>query len=330
MKLRIPYTLPVVLAAVGLVLVVGCRREALEPTAEAAEAPQAVEAEDAAALTSRSEQLERQSAEIAAQQAALASRAEELAEEESRLAAEEEALAERARAVRRQEQQVDRRFEELEARIQELEATPAQVADPPAAALSAPAAPADPPVVVTRRPVESTAYRLTVPEGTSLAVELVDPLSSRDSRPGDTFRATVSRDVFVDGEVAIPAGSVVLGKVVDAVPGKRIGGQAKLVVSFTELEPLGGRSTAIEADFSLAGRKTTKRDAATIGGAAAAGAILGRVIDGDDDGGVLGAIIGAAAGTAVAAREREDVVLAPGTPFDLLLLRSIAIVRGES
>jgi len=127
----------------------------------------------------------------------------------------------------------------------------------------------------------------------------------------------------------VAAGSVVRGRVVDAVAAKRIGGQSKLVLSFTDLEPLGGRSTAIEAEFALAGKKTTKKDAATIGGAAAGGAILGRVIDGDGKGGVVGAILGAAAGAAVAASDRDDVELPPGTPFELRLERAVFIVRDE-
>jgi hypothetical protein len=298
----------------------GCRLDALRGTAEASDAPPAAEAHDDSSTTSLAEQLEAEKAEIA-------ERAAQLDERAADLASEREALAARERDVRRREQQVGRRFDEIEARVRELE-TPAPVA--PAPTPVAEPAPAEPPVVVTRRPVEPTTFRLTVPEGTSIAVELLDPLSSRDSRPGDTFRAAVSGDVLIDAEVAIPAGSTVFGEVVDAVPGKRIGGQSKLVLAFTGLEPRGGRSTAIEAQFALAGRKTTKKDAAIIGGAAAGGAILGRILDGDDDGGILGAVIGAAAGTAAAARDRDDVVLDAGTAFELYLTRAVHVVRGES
>ena len=58
-----------------------------------------------------------------------------------------------------------------------------------------------------------------------------------------------------------------------------------------------------------------------VGGSAAGGAILGRVLTSDKSKGTaIGAILGAAVGTAVASRNGDDpVVIEPGTPGELRL-----------
>ena len=117
--------------------------------------------------------------------------------------------------------------------------------------------------------------------------------------------------VVVSGLVAVPAGSTLFGTVEQVRSQKRIGGQARLLLFFDTLELPSGESLPVEATLQLAGKRQSKKDAATIGSSAAGGAILGRVLSrGDrDKGTVLGAVLGAAVGTAVASNNRGDPVL---------------------
>ena len=168
----------------------------------------------------------------------------------------------------------------------------------------------------------------TVEAGTVFGVEFLETLSSASSRPGETFRARVTRDLRQDGRVVIPAGSEVVGEVTEAVPLRKVGGRAKLAVRFTDLVLPTGTSVPIEASFVGQGRSETGRDAATIGGAAAGGAILGRVLNKGDrsKGAVIGAIIGAVVGTAVASRTPgEEVTIDEGTVVDLKLDEAMEI-----
>lgn len=163
---------------------------------------------------------------------------------------------------------------------------------------------------------------VTVEAGTVFSVELLERLSSESSRPGEIFRARVTGDVRQDGRVVIPAGSEVVGEVTEAVPLRKVGGRAKLAVRFTDLVLPTGSSVPIDASFVGQGRSETGRDAATIGGAAAGGAILGRVLNKGDrsKGAVIGAILGAAVGTAVASRTPgEEVTFDDGAVVDLKL-----------
>jgi hypothetical protein len=97
-----------------------------------------------------------------------------------------------------------------------------------------------------------------------------------------------------------------------------------LQVEFTALELASGAQLPIGASFRGEGKGQTKKDAATIGGATAGGALLGRVIghqsDNDADGTTIGAIVGAAVGTAIAAtNEKEEVVIPAGTVLSIEL-----------
>jgi len=162
-----------------------------------------------------------------------------------------------------------------------------------------------------------------LPAGTRFTVELLDTLASDRNQAGDTFRARVVEDVTRGGDVVIPAGSTVRGRVTEAVPlDRKVGGRARLGLQFYELEPPGAGPASIDADFAAKGKSETAKDAATIGGAAAAGAILGRVLNRGNKGkgSVLGAIVGAAAGTAIAAHnEGEEIELPEGAQVELVL-----------
>ncbi len=171
----------------------------------------------------------------------------------------------------------------------------------------------------------STGTRVvTVPAGTMLAVELQETLSSASNRPGDAFTAVLVEPVALGGEVVIEAGSVVTGRVAQAVPSKKIGGRARLGLEFTRLALPSGGETQVAASFHSQGKSQTKKDAATIGGAAAGGALLGRIIGHDRgqeaDGTVVGAVAGAAIGTGIAASNRgQDVTLAEGSTIRVQL-----------
>jgi hypothetical protein len=157
------------------------------------------------------------------------------------------------------------------------------------------------------------AVPVDVPAGTSFDVEFLEAIGSATSREGDTFRVRVARDITVDGDVAIPGGSELVGVVTEAAPLGRVGGRAKLGLRFTDLVLPSGSTVPIDASLVQEGRNETGRDAATIGGGAAAGAVLGRILNKKDrgKGSVIGAILGAAAGAVIASKTAGEEVTIP-------------------
>jgi hypothetical protein len=234
----------------------------------------------------------------------------------------------------------DRDDEDLASVENERGAGDAEVPEPapatPAHATPTPA-PAKPTASAKREPARTahattpspTSVRLTVPTYAELEVEFITPLSSETSKAGDTFIARVNQAVMVENQVAIPAGTEATGRVTEAVPTKKIGGQARLTLTFeTLILPGGGGSAPLTATLTTEGKKQTTKDTATIGGATAGGALLGRVLAKDKQKGTaIGAVVGAAAGTTIAANNATDPVnFAQGTIVPLTLQEPVFVV----
>jgi hypothetical protein len=169
-----------------------------------------------------------------------------------------------------------------------------------------------------------------VPAGTVLTIEFDDTVSTESSAPGDRFVATVVEPVYADRTVAIDRGSTVSGKVLEVKSGKKIGGKARLDLQFTALELPGGAQEPLDATFYSEGKSQAGKDAATIGGSTAGGALLGRIIghqsDRDDEGTAIGAIVGAAVGTAIAASNNgQPVTISAGTRLSIRLDSPVTI-----
>jgi len=113
------------------------------------------------------------------------------------------------------------------------------------------AAPGNGNVAEAAKPAEPVMVMATVPEGKNITITLNDPISSKTSRPGDPFTATVKFDVQTRAhpEPIIPAGSTLSGSVVEAQKATQMKGQAKLVVKFEELRFPSGKTIPITASL---------------------------------------------------------------------------------
>ncbi|HEX3126275.1 MAG TPA: TrbI/VirB10 family protein [Thermoanaerobaculia bacterium] len=324
------------LLALSLALAIGCGRNDKESDRVVVESPPAAEETTATAPETRDPEIPQQQVEIVepepgpdrgVRETDLDARERELERRQAELDARERSL----RSTRPQPPVASKpkpkpapapvpdRTEPRETDTEEIAEAPAPAPEPDQPAREERPEP-------EREPVTSIA---TVPAGTQMRVEFLKSLSSQTSEPGDIFRARVASDITDDGgRVIIPAGSEVVGVVGEAVPLRKVGGQAKLTLRFTDLVLPSGNTVPIQASFVGEGRSETRKDAATIGGAAAGGAILGRVLSKGNrsKGAVIGAIIGAAAGTAIASRTPgEEVTIDRGTTVDLKLDREVEV-----
>lgn len=159
---------------------------------------------------------------------------------------------------------------------------------------------------------------VSLPAGTELEVELLDPLSSGTNQVGDPVRARLANVLVVDGKQVASVGAELRGTVAEVEPLKKIGGQPKIAVAFDSLDVDDGESAEIVAWLNAVGKKQAARDAAKIGGGAVAGAVIGHQID-DDKGSELGALVGGAIGTAVAAKTGKEIELPVGETVRVVL-----------
>lgn len=173
------------------------------------------------------------------------------------------------------------------------------------------------------RDEQERAERVTIPAGTQLTLVLETPLSSATSHAGDRVEARVERATSEDGRVLLPGGTVLKGKVVDAQSSGRVKGRARLAVAFDQIVVRGRTQRLDTTEIEATAADSHERDAAVIGGGAAAGAIVG-AITGGGKGAKKGAIIGGAAGTgAVLATKGKEVELPAGSRWTVRVKDSV-------
>jgi hypothetical protein len=135
--------------------------------------------------------------------------------------------------------------------------------------------------------------QVTIAPGSLVRVSIIQGLDTKHTKAGAIFDAIVLNDLSADGEVAIPRGATVQGRVVESKNSGALGGHGDLTLELTQVN-LGGRVYPIVSDtWSSTGRDKTGQTVGNAVGLGAFGALLGAVA-----GGGAGAAIGAAAGGA--------------------------------
>jgi len=166
---------------------------------------------------------------------------------------------------------------------------------------------------------------LVVPVGTELLVTVDQALSSKTSKSGQPFMATVARPVTIQGKTAIPKGSSVTGTVITAKEKGKIKGEGELVLSLTNIT-IHGRDYPIQTgtlDSTVKGKG--KRSAATTGGGAAGGALVGGLAGGGKGAGI-GAAVGAVGGLVGGAMTGNKQIEIPAeSPLTFTLAKSIKL-----
>jgi hypothetical protein len=200
-------------------------------------------------------------------------------------------------------------------------ATPPQALPPAAAPAAVEAEPPTPNLPPARSDAENATpqavpplpepNKVTLIAGLLIPVRLVDGLSSERSLPGDTFLATLEKDLVADGFVIADRGARVEGRVVAADRGGKVSGVASLAIAITRVHTSDGQVVAIRTDaFNRHADQTHRQDAETIGGAAAFGAIVG-ALAGGGKGAAAGAGVGGGAGAGVVLMTRGAAAALP-------------------
>ena len=166
---------------------------------------------------------------------------------------------------------------------------------------------------------------LVVPVDSVLTVVLDQTLSSKTSKAGDKFSATVESPIEVEGKVAIPKGARAEGVVKDAKSAGRFKGGASIALQLTSITVHGKDYEIQTSSAAMSSKGKGKRTATMVGGGAAGGAAIGAIAGGGKGAGI-GALIGAAAGTGGAGLTgNRDITLAAETALDFKLTQPVSI-----
>ena len=167
--------------------------------------------------------------------------------------------------------------------------------------------------------------------GSFIDLAVQDTLSSRTTKVGDTFTASVVDDVKdAQGRVVIPAGSTVHGSVTAVKPAPNPSTPGTLTLALNSVS-VNGTSYPLEARIDSLetvrqGRAVSGGDAAKVGAGAAAGAILGRIIGKNTKGAVIGGVVGGIVGAGVATQTKDaDIVLPKGAHINASLSAPLVV-----
>lgn len=136
---------------------------------------------------------------------------------------------------------------------------------------------------------------INIPAGTLIPVTLLDKISSKKNKGGDTFTYQVAEDIVYAGSVIIPKGTTAQGEVIKAKKASVLLKRGQLELDFKSIETLGG--SHIKLDMA----ELTEDEKTRLGVAVGAG-IAGLII--------LSNPIGLAAGALVPGK---NVILKEGT-----------------
>jgi hypothetical protein len=172
-----------------------------------------------------------------------------------------------------------------------------------------------------------------IPEGTLVRVKLREELSTLTTQPGTKFTAEVTEPMMRDGQVVVPVGSIVEGRVTWVRGGKRIGGSAAIhleprtvtlpdgamyVLRAQAIDTNSWENTKVDSEGTIMRSENTKRNVGvmslTTGGGAAAGAMIA-----GPAGALVGAGVGAGVSTVIWLKQDRQAVL----PKDLGLVFSL-------
>src|SRR5262249_23974501 len=125
---------------------------------------------------------------------------------------------------------------------------------------SAPPAPVAPPEPPARpEPVIRTA---TVPSGTLIPLRMIDSVDSKTDRGGQTFKASITEDVQVNGETVIRKGNNAYVKLTQVQQAGNIRGQSQLQLQLDRLILDSGsykaESNVYETQGAAQGQKTAR------------------------------------------------------------------------
>lgn len=159
-------------------------------------------------------------------------------------------------------------------------------------------------------------YVSKIPSGTKLTIIFETPIDEITSMVDDEITARIGKDIVIEDDVVVPAGSTVNGKISEINYARKFRKSGSVKVAFENLTLPDGRQVPIVASVLsrsglIKGRLTKKAaliSGATIVGPAAAGFGAGLAAEGSPVGGLIGVAVGALAGITLFAFQKGNMV----------------------
>lgn len=184
-------------------------------------------------------------------------------------------------------------------------------------------------------------YIRIVPSGTKVPIIMDSAVDSDTSQEGDEFAARTSEDLMIDGTTAVPAGSVIKGRIARLNAPKHLNRSGSVGLKFDTITTPDNRQIPISATLVARGGVVHARrgikdiaiDTGTFVAPAAVGTLIGAIAGGANSGSsgigtagglLIGAGIGVAIGTIIlCAKKGKRVDVRPGDELKIELAEDL-------
>jgi hypothetical protein len=168
---------------------------------------------------------------------------------------------------------------------------------------------------------------VTIPAGTRISVRTIDSIDSTRNHVGYLFQASLEEPLSVDGNVVVPKGADVYGRLEGSKETGTFTGRSELKLELTGIVVHGQTVPLVTGEYEVSGKSKGESTAKRTVGGAALGSIIG-ALAGGGKGAAIGAGTGAGVGAASEIITKGDQVRIPSeTLLDFTLQQSVTIPK---
>ncbi len=181
------------------------------------------------------------------------------------------------------------------------------------------------PSAIEKDEVAKTSSSVTIPAGTRISVRTIDSIDSTRNRVGYRFQASLEEPLWMDGNMVVPKGADVYGRLDESKETGTFTGRSELKLELTGIVVDGQTVPLVTGEYEVSGKSKGESTAKRTVGGAAIGSIIGALA-----GGGKGAAIGTGAGVGAASEiitKGDEVKIPSETLLDFTLQQSLTIPK---
>jgi hypothetical protein len=194
---------------------------------------------------------------------------------------------------------------------------------------TSPSVPSKQPIPSSRQTEDevATSSPVTIPAGTRISILTIDAIDSTAHRAGYRFQASLEQPLWIDGNMVVPKGANVYGRLDESKETGTFAGRSQLKLQLTGIVVNGQTLPLVTGEYEVSGKSKGESTAKRAVGGAAIGSIIGALA-----GGGKGAAIGAGTGAGVGAGSEiitkgDQVKIPSETLLDFTLQQSVTIPK---
>ena len=136
------------------------------------------------------------------------------------------------------------------------------------------------PSAIEKDEVAKSVPSVTIPAGTRISIRTIDSIDSTRNRVGYRFQASLEEPLWVDGNMVVPKGADVYGRLDESKETGTFAGRSQLKLQLTGIVVNGQTLPLVTGEYEVSGKSKGESTAKRTVGGAAIGSIIGALAGG--------------------------------------------------